>query len=77
VLCCVVYSLFLSQPVGFYINQTFENLGYGPCTSSKATSTIRTDFANGPVVIGDVDKNGVNEYIVVGKLTPISFLQKR
>jgi len=52
--------------IGFYVLQQYENQGYGPCGATKAESTIRTDFADGPVVIGDVDKNGINEYIVIG-----------
>lgn len=54
--------------VGFYYNETFELLGYGPCSSNTTAtlSTIRTDFANGPTAIGDLDGDGKNEYVFVG-----------
>jgi len=53
--------------VGFYINQTYELQGYGPCTGSVSTSTIRTNFADGPVAIADLDNDGTLEYVLVGR----------
>jgi len=52
--------------VGFYYDVAYEDQGYGPCGSSTSDSTIRTNFANGPMVHGDVDKDGNTEYIFVG-----------
>jgi hypothetical protein len=53
--------------VGFWESQVPENRGWGACDGTRIES-YRTNFADGPAVIADVDGNGTREIVVTGNM---------
>ncbi len=46
-----------------YVDLEYETRGWGPCYTE---STARANFANGPANVVDVNRDGVNEVVVIG-----------
>lgn len=53
--------------VGIWESLATEIRGWGECSGVRAES-YRTNFADGPAVIADVDRNGRNEVVVTGNV---------
>lgn len=53
--------------VGFWESQVPENRGWGKCDGTRVES-YRTNFADGPAVIADVNGDGTREIVVTGNM---------